>query len=397
MARRRKGKKGPKVLVDQHEPKPPFYLAAEDLLVEKGTPELFIKHIYCANEKVPGRGAVVMAPGMATNANIFRMDDEGGLLSLEHDRSFANLLASQGFSVYLYHPSYTERVHNRYVCAHFPESVHYCGTYRAPANLTFDTMVNDEVLRVVHYVTEVRGEKDISWVGYSLGGMLMYAYLAIHPDRRVKNVVTIGTPITLNQLFIRVVPFINWMVRELGFEESDVVGGVSSRFVPMSKAIGLIPGKVLRYNPISLLLANPFNLDDRVVKMLLTKVVETVPGPLAGSFSKMIVRGLDCKTYSPNMVRDMDETKKEKTNFLFIFGQYDLMAPPDTVLLAHEIITPHVTDNVIGVPKSGHVDIVVGKNAREKVWLPVTEWLKEKNSAETRPRARKTAANEPVA
>ncbi|MFH2100188.1 MAG: alpha/beta fold hydrolase [Pseudomonadota bacterium] len=375
-----------KALVDRHKPVPPFFLAAEDLLENKGNPEIFIKRIWCTDEKVPNRGAVVMAPGLATNANIFRMDERGDILDLTHDRSFANLLASQGFTVYLYHPSYTERVHNRYVCPYMPESVHYCGTYQAPKHLSFDNMVNDEILRVVHYVTEVWGEKEISWVGYSLGGMLMYAYLSLHPDRRVKNVVTIGTPITLNQIFIRAVPLLNWISREMGFEESDPVGGVSSRFVPLSRAIGLIPGRVLRFNPITAFLANPWNLDDRVTKQILSKVVETIPPGLAKSFSKMIVRGLDCKMFSPNMVREMNEKKKEKTNFLFFFGQYDLLAPPDTVILAHEIISPQIPDNLIGVPRAGHVDIMVGKNAREDVWLPTLSWLKEKATPQSAPR-----------
>lgn len=34
-------------------------------------------------------------------------------------------LAAEGFDVYLYHPGYTDRVHNRYLSRHCPRSIHY--------------------------------------------------------------------------------------------------------------------------------------------------------------------------------------------------------------------------------------------------------------------------------
>ena len=91
-----------RTLVDKSSPKPPFYLASEDLFVKKDEREIFLKHIYSVSEEIPNLGAVIMSPGVCSNANLFRMDESGNCLSLDHNKSFANLLASEGFQVYLY-------------------------------------------------------------------------------------------------------------------------------------------------------------------------------------------------------------------------------------------------------------------------------------------------------
>ena len=49
-----------------------------------------------------------------------------------------------------------------------------------------------------------------------------------------------------------------------------------------------------------------------------------------------------------------------------MYGGNDVIAPPDTVLLAHEIITPSESDNLIGVHAAGHVDLIIGENARKR-------------------------------
>ena len=55
-----------------------------------------------------------------------------------------------------------------------------------------------------------------------------------------------------------------------------------------------------------------------------------------------------------------------------------MVATPESVFLAREMIAPNDPDNLIGVPSAGHLDIIVGKNAMEQVWKPAMEWLLER-------------------
>ncbi|WP_028316889.1 alpha/beta fold hydrolase [Desulfatibacillum aliphaticivorans] len=369
------------VLVDRGAPKAPHFLMAQDLFARKGSRELFIKKIFSAKAGIRRRGPVILCPGIATNANLFRMDDQGGFLSLGNNRSFATYLASEGFTVYCFHPGYAQRVYNRYVVRHCRQSMFYGKMRTTPPTLDFVELVDREVPMVIERVRRDSGSSNISWVGYSLGGMMMYTYLAKTLDATVRNVVTIGSPITLHQIFVRIIPLINWITRALGFEEKSFVGTVTQNFVPITRAIRKIPGPVLRFNPIaSPLLWNPFNMSGKAAKTLLGKVVEPVPNSLQKSISTMISQGLACKQYGPELVKSMGYIRKNKAKFLFFYGGADVIAPPDTVLLAHEIITPNDSNNLIGVNAAGHVDLMIGENAREKVWLPTGKWLMENTS-----------------
>jgi hypothetical protein len=101
--------------VDERKTSPLYFLDSEDLFVQKDSREVFIQRIFSSTNNTPKYGTVVLCPGLSTNANLFRVDNNGRCFDLDHNLSFANLLASEGFDVYLYHPGYCERIFNRYV------------------------------------------------------------------------------------------------------------------------------------------------------------------------------------------------------------------------------------------------------------------------------------------
>ena len=133
------GWKRKKKLIDQKPPSAPYYLTYEDLLIHKDDREIFVKRIFSVAKDITKYVPVIMCPGLSSNANLFRIDDKGRCLALDHNRSFANLLASQGFDVYLYHPGYSDRVHNRYVSRYCRESIYYKKRYRVPKNTAMVT------------------------------------------------------------------------------------------------------------------------------------------------------------------------------------------------------------------------------------------------------------------
>ena len=66
---------------------------------------------------------------------------------------------------------------------------------------TVDEIVRYDVPAVLDHVKAATGKDRVNWVGHSLGGMLMFAYLELAPDpSRVANHVAMGATITLAQV-----------------------------------------------------------------------------------------------------------------------------------------------------------------------------------------------------
>ncbi|RJP93848.1 MAG: alpha/beta fold hydrolase [Desulfobacteraceae bacterium] len=366
-------------LIDQKSPSGPYFLAGEDLFLRVGNREIFIKHIFSVDKNRTRCGPVIMAPGICANANIFRMDDQGGHLSLEHNRSFANLLAAEGFDVYLYHPGYCDRVNNRYVSRNCPQSIYYQKRYRVKPEFSYGDIVNEEMPALIDFVCRHSRSKTLSWVGYSLGGMIAYSYLAKNPANPIKNLITIGSPMALNQIFFRFIPFINFTSRILGVEEDAVLGNLSQNMVPLTRTIRALPNWFVRFNLITPYLCNPLNIRNSTMRTLLGHIVEPMPKELQRFFSRFIQRGYSSQEKITAYLNQLRHLRKTRKNFLFFYATGDLIATPESVFLAREVISPYDPLNLVGVPSAGHVDLIVGKNACEKVWQPSAEWLLEKN------------------
>jgi len=368
--------KVPTSRLDKTMPSPPHYLMAQDLVCLDNQREIFIKKIFSIKPK-KRCGTVILAPGIATNGNLYRIDTNGNSLYLNHNLSFANLLASEGFDVYIYHPRYTERVYNRYVTRHCKDSIYYGKRYHVPSSLTFMELVHSEVPQLIQFVLNHSGSENISWIGYSLGGMLIYAYCMEIDDPHIRNIITIGSPITFNQLFIRIIPYMNWASKALGLEERSFLGTLSENLIPLTRLIRNLPEWFVKFNMLTPFLFNPFNINGETVRTLLGKIVEPIPASLENCFSSFIDKGFpSAQNYSFYYMKALRGLQKQDKRFLFFYGPYDVLAPPDSVFLAHEIISPEIP-NVIKVPSSGHVDLIVGLNSREYLWQPCVEWLKD--------------------
>jgi pimeloyl-ACP methyl ester carboxylesterase len=366
----------PTARLDKVMPSPPYYLMGQDLLCTDRNHEIFIKRIFSIKPK-KRYGAVILAPGIATNGNLYRIDTDGNCLLLNHNRSFANLLAAEGFDVYIYHPRYTERVYNRYVTRYCKNSIFFDQVYKAPSELTFLELANAEIPQLIQFVVNHSGCEHISWIGYSLGGMLIYAYCMENDDPYIRNIITIGSPITFNQLFIRVIPYMNWASKALGLEEKSFLGTLSENLVPLTRMIRNLPEWLVRFNIIAPFLFNPFNINGATVKTLLGKIIEPIPSSLENCFSGFIEKGYPSEqNYAFHYLKSLRRLQKQDKQFLFFYGPYDVLAPPDSVFLAHEIISPDYP-NLIKVPAAGHLDLIVGLNSRHYLWLPIVEWLKD--------------------
>src|SRR3989339_240927 len=345
----------------------PYYLHGENLFLRRNGREAFVKKISSVAGWIPNKGAVILAPGIACNANLFRVMRDGECLTFDHAASFANLLASSGYQVYLWHYSSSQRIMERYVSRECRESQQYGKKYRVPSSLGFDQLTRDEMPMVLDLVCQNSGREEVSWIGFSMGGMLAYAYLACKEDKRINNLITIGSPVSFPTRLPKAIAHANRAVNAL----------ISERFVMLSGLLKYLPQGLLRLDPLVSFLYNPRNVSDGALESFFSKIVDPIPAGQERSFSRFIRNGFASLDGRDDYLEGMRRIKGKGGNTLFFYGQVDQLAVPNSVMLAHEIISPDNRRNLIEVKGSGHNDLVIGLGSAEDVWEPSLEWLEE--------------------
>ena len=125
------------------------------------------------------------------------------------ERSLVKFLLDQGFDVFL-------------VDFGEPDS--------ADALVTLDDYVLDWIPTAVAAVRETSGSRELSLLGYCMGGLFALMYLAATPDRSVRNLVTIGAPLDTNKmgLFAWASKMAGGQVEFLARRIGNIPGGLSS-------------------------------------------------------------------------------------------------------------------------------------------------------------------------
>src|SRR3989339_56572 len=338
---------------------PPFGLRAQNFFVARpnaGLP-IFMKKIFSLEQEQ--KGAVIMAPGISSNGNLFRIRVNGDVLTLDHNESFANLLAASGYTVYLYHPSYCQRVIERYVIRHCKIGDLYGQSYKLPNDLTIDTMVEDELPFIVEEVFKDNGGKPISWIGFSLGGMLIYGYLPDDTQKKLANIVTICSPTTLDNSVGKVVGGLGQASRLAGLSDKLLTDRLTSNLLHLSQLAAKVPTLFLRYNLATSIVLNPRNITNAVMHSLVAKVAEPIPAGLQLHFTRIVAeRKFISFDGSINYLEKLRQMDKSGRAFLLFWAGKDHLVSERSVRAAHEALTPGQEDNLICVEDAGHDDAI---------------------------------------
>jgi len=352
----------------------PYYLTGKTLFASQSGREVFVKKISTGSPSIPRRGPVLMVSGVACNGNLFRLKtDDGELLSFAHNRSFANLLAAQGFPVYLWHYPSSELVYNRYVSRYCPESAFFGRRYSVSPALNFDQLVNLYLPMVVNMVARDAGTERLSYLGFSMGGMLAYAYLARFGDERIRNLVTIGSPVTISPSMTRLITNLNRVSKLLGAEEKTVPGAISEHLNLFASLAAFLPGDILRTRLFDFLY-NPGNVNNNALRAFFSRVIEPIPSGLENSFDQFIREGFVSLAGDVDYYAGLKGLGK-RPDCLFIAGAKDKVALVGSVRRAQQALTPREEHNLVIVKESGHNDLVIGNNSEVEVWERSLDWL----------------------
>lgn len=299
------------------------------------------------------RFPVILSHGLFVNSLFLNFDE---------DQSLARYLAKEGFDVW---------------------NLSLRGTGRSlsplrggPKHWSLDDMMNKDLSAVIRYVQKESGSSKVIWLGYEMGGLLLYGYLERKGSSGLAALVTIGAPVTFNH------PQQEPIKKLLRLEESSTL-----KRLFLSLNAPFLGWLLIPFVPkMEELFYNPENMEEGVkTRFLEDALAEINPGVL-DHLLLMIRRGEFISAQGNFSYRR--NLAKIQLPILLIGGKGDMLAPPEAIRLVYRSVSS--TDRTLRIlgprPKGsaayGHIDLILGKKAKEEVFPVIGRWLQQRDGRE---------------
>jgi polyhydroxyalkanoate synthase subunit PhaC len=250
-------------------------------------------------------------------------------------------------------------------------------------NLTIGHFVNKYLDKSVDFIRKITKSDKVSLFGYCWGGDLALMYAALHPEK-VKNLITIATP--------------------GDFDLDNSLLAVWTRAIKenyLLDAFGNLPGTVLNA---AFILRNPieyshkyfhffeqFRSLEEVAEFFATETWLYDSPPIIGE----IYREFAEYCYKQNLLikskMRVDESFDDKKDsdmiinlknidmpFLNIVAKKDDLVAPSSSKVLNSALTESRDKDLIEF-NSGHVGLMIGKNAQKELWPKVGDWIKKRS------------------
>ncbi len=235
----------------------------------------------------------------------------------------------------------------------------------------FDDHVLQDLPTIIDTVKLESGHDRVAWVGHSMGGMAMYGYLERTGRDDVAAFVTLSSPIQVPQppnAEYQATLRCRWgLLWGRALFNSQFLAGV-----------GVLAGRV----PMDYVRCNRSNMEDDVMRAFYRRVIEDVPRGLLMHLLDGVGHGHMRST--DGTFDYTGELGRVRVPILCMVGALDKMCDPAGVRYAYEHVGS--TDRThVELAKSegfsadyGHIDMVLGRNARQEVFPLVEAWLNER-------------------
>jgi pimeloyl-ACP methyl ester carboxylesterase len=238
-------------------------------------------------------------------------------------------------------------------------------------DVRFESMAKRDVPRAIEAVLERTGAKQIDYVGFSMGGMLIYAALDRGvPHTSIRRLATVGSPAEVRPRLpvpriVRLVP--RYLMPRVPF-----------RFGARIVAFAIEWFRT----PFHAWVVNPRNVAKGVTRQALVDCIEDIPAGVLYDFAQWssgdgVVR-IDGEPTLPKLAQ-MDMPA------LFVAGSADALAPPSEVKHAFDVWAsehPDVEKRFVVLGREygskedyGHGDLAVGANVGEELFPPIARFL----------------------
>ncbi len=240
----------------------------------------------------------------------------------------------------------------------------------------FEHMAEQDLPLGIETVLERTGHTQVDFVGFSMGGMLLYAALGESvPPEAVRRAVIIGSPILIGT------PGGIWLPRVLSRTPEWLTPTLRLRTLAALSA----PWAELFRTPFHRVVVNPDNVERGDSRLSMVNLIADIPGSLNLDFARWALAEGGALVVDGQSV--IDRLHRATTPVLFFAGAVDQIAPPASVRAAFE----HWGSDVEQIAKRfvllgqeagaradyGHGDLAIGRHAREDIFEPIARFLAE--------------------
>ncbi len=243
---------------------------------------------------------------------------------------------------------------------------------RAPARrdareFDFDHHATQDLPAIVDAVLEATSAEQLSWVGHSMGGMLLYTALAQYPEKIAAGV-AIASPVRFDD--VRGLPALLQVTR-------PVLAGPG--MVPL-EGVAAASAVLGRATPFMGRLSYRDNVKPGVLAGLRRSALQNIPRAMAHQALGWLRSGELTTREGEAWLRDPEPP----VPLLVLAADADRIAPLEGVLAACEVLSPCEArtlglESGMSTPQ-GHIDPVLGRHARTEVYPDVSRWLRESTS-----------------
>lgn len=234
----------------------------------------------------------------------------------------------------------------------------------------FEAHLDDYLLKdlpaVIEHIRRVTGYERIHWIGHSLGGFLLYAYVLEYGDRYIASAISIAAPIGFDGTHIWAPGFaVQFLARHPGF-----VSRLARAYVPVGKALrlpmGLFPVNLRNLHP-RITAEHLFNMLDN----LLPDVFSTLAGWARNKSMQVKNGALDVKAGLSRLRLPM----------MCLFAPGDPFISPEYAWRFFDQLPTHDKEMIVLSKEQGcaedynHVEIPFSREVRKEVFVPIGRWL----------------------
>lgn len=233
---------------------------------------------------------------------------------------------------------------------------------------SFDDYLVD-VHAVVAHICHDTGAERLHWVGYSLGGMLLYAFLAAQLDAApVRCGVAVESPVDLSGYDVDAISrFVFAALRRVG-----IVQRIPYRLLTV--ALQPVLPLLLR-RPVFAQWMGPDNIDPSMLRRVMVRVVDDVPTALAAQLLQWVQDGRWTAGDGRDLLARVGEVQ---VPILLVTGRGEfsrrarqaIQRFPPGAITAIECAASHGFS-----ADYGHADLLFGRHAPEEVFPHVLAWL----------------------
>jgi polyhydroxyalkanoate synthase len=241
----------------------------------------------------------------------------------------------------------------------------------ADAYVTLDDYVLDWIPRACKATKADAGCSELSLLGYCMGGLFALSYVAVHNDRTVRNIVSIGAPVDANKmgLFAWLTKLAGGQMEFLARRIGNVPGGLSSTVFRL-----LTPMKnVTRYAD---LIMNMWNHEYVNGFDAMNQWVSQFIDYPQGAFMQFARDFMQHNKLVKGQMRfggKAADLRRVEAALLVFAGKSDQIAPEPAVRAVLDAVGSH--DKTFLLVQGGHMGVVAGGTALENVWAPAADWL----------------------